>query len=232
MSASDSNDLTALDLRAIDRNVEGCARSHQLLLHAVDEYLEREGPSAVSAPSSLPGWTRAHVLTHIARNAESFLVAFAAAARGEEVARYPGGVAQREGDIDDGARRTATEIVDDVRSTIYRLEGAWANADHHIWSGWTRNNAGGREQIADTVFLRWREVVAHHFDLDIGLTIDEWPSLYVRLESERQMMGWRARQPMGMGALPAAVAALDENRRVAWFLGRLTVPGTDPGVVT
>ncbi|MET0910545.1 MAG: maleylpyruvate isomerase N-terminal domain-containing protein, partial [Ilumatobacteraceae bacterium] len=52
-----------------------------------------EGAGAdAELPSLLPGWTRGHVLTHIARNADSFVRLLEAAGRGEVVTQYAGGV--------------------------------------------------------------------------------------------------------------------------------------------
>src|SRR6476661_9592554 len=55
--------------------------------------------------SLLPHWTRGHVLTHLARNADSNTGMFRAAQRGEVVFQYPGGADQRTGDIEAGAGR-------------------------------------------------------------------------------------------------------------------------------
>lgn len=214
------------DARLLDRTVEGCAASHQALLAGADALLESGG---VGAPSLLPGWSRAHVLAHLARNADSFVHAFETASRGEIASRYPGGAAQRERDIELGATGDPERIVADLRLAVYRLEGAWARADAATWSGATRNNHGAIERISDTVFLRWREVVVHHVDLGTDHSRANWPALWVRLELERQMMKWRATRPMGMGSLPPQVRELDDVDKVAWFLGRLSVDGAPGG---
>ena len=74
---------------------------------ALDDHLDRDvgEPGADPAlPSLLPEWTRGHVLTHIARNADSFVRVLEAARRGEVVTQYEGGVAGRNADIEAGAR--------------------------------------------------------------------------------------------------------------------------------
>jgi len=71
-----------------------------------------------SAPSRLPGWSVGHVLTHLARNADSIGRVLAAADRGETVARYAPG--QRDAEIESGATRPADELVADVRAAIER----------------------------------------------------------------------------------------------------------------
>ena len=56
-----------------------------------------------AAPSLLPDWSRGHVLTHIARNADGLTLMVEAANRGEVGSQYPGGLAQRNADIEAGA---------------------------------------------------------------------------------------------------------------------------------
>ena len=79
-----------------------------------------------SAPSLLPGWTVGHVLTHLARNADSMVRVLDAAERGEVVERYPGGRSTRNAEIDAGFARPADEQMADVAATIERLEAAWS----------------------------------------------------------------------------------------------------------
>lgn len=219
----------APDSPAPQRVIAGCATSHRVLLSELEEVVTRDGGDALSGPSMLPGWSRAHVVSHLARNADSFVVAFSAAARGEVVARYPGGAEQREREIASGAGRPAGELVADLRRATARLEDAWAAADRSTWSGSTLDNSGARESIVDTVFFRWRETVVHHADLGLGFGRSQWPALWVRMELERQMMTWRASRPMGMGTLPPSVSTLPDVDKVAWFLGRLPVAPDDAG---
>ena len=77
---------------------------------------------ATARPSLLPGWSVGHVLTHIARNAESVVWRLEGAARGELQDQYPGGLEQRTADIEGGAARTAEALADDVRQTSAAVE--------------------------------------------------------------------------------------------------------------
>jgi len=72
-------------------------------------------------PSLLPDWTIAHTLTHIARNADSHVLMLEAASGGEIGAQYPGGMEQRNADIEAGAGRSAAELVADVADSNSRL---------------------------------------------------------------------------------------------------------------
>src|SRR2546421_337158 len=73
--------------------------AHMRLLEAVDRLTDEQ----VLRPSLLPGWTVGHVLTHVARNADSHVRRTEAAIRGEMVDQYPGGYAAREAEIEAGA---------------------------------------------------------------------------------------------------------------------------------
>lgn len=87
---------------------------------------ERWTDADVRAPSMLPGWTRGHVLTHIARNADSIARTLSGALRGEIVARYPHGPDGRNADIEAGAGRGVTELIADVRDSADRLDRVFA----------------------------------------------------------------------------------------------------------
>ena len=56
-----------VDPRLLNRHVEGCASAHQALLETISDLNDDD----CRAPSLLEGWTRGHVLTHLARNADS-----------------------------------------------------------------------------------------------------------------------------------------------------------------
>jgi maleylpyruvate isomerase len=70
-----------MDARQLDRDVAGAAASHQGLLAMLDECVSA-GALNGSEPSRLPDWTVGHVLTHLARNADSMVRVLAAAERG------------------------------------------------------------------------------------------------------------------------------------------------------
>src|SRR6266581_4723235 len=65
------------------------------------------------APSLLPGWTRAHVLAHLARNADAMRNLLIGARSGQDRAAYASAEA-READISRGAGMTAKELMADL----------------------------------------------------------------------------------------------------------------------
>lgn len=212
--------------RALDAQVAGCAASHQRLLAAISQLTDHD----CRTPSPLSGWTRGHVLNHLARNADSHSRMFEAATRGDEVEQYPGGMEARVAGIDAGAQRSASELVADVRVSIYALEAAWAGATATTWSGFgvKSHSDGSRVAISDLVLMRWCEVEVHHADLNIGYTWHDWDPLFVRYDLDRKVMGWKARKPMGLTTLPDTLQKLSPNERLAWFYNRVTVDGVPP----
>jgi maleylpyruvate isomerase len=221
-----------VDPTELNRHVEGLASSHQRLLSALAP-LSGDGLDDEMArrPSRLPGWTVGHVLTHLARNADSYTRLTAAAERGEVVDQYPGGASSRNADIDSGAGRGARELVDDLRRSIYELEGAWATA-REAWFGRGRLMMGVEVPIAELPMRRWREVEVHLGDLglrELGLDgPDSWSRDYVRHDLVNMTMQWKARGSMGLTDLPGAVVGRPPHERLAWLLGRLSVDGVAP----
>jgi len=91
----------AATLRQID------AATERLLLTA-----DRFNDDQVRAPSLLPDWSRGHVLTHLARNADGGRRLLRWARTGVETAEYPS-LAARAEEIEAGAGRSAAELVAD-----------------------------------------------------------------------------------------------------------------------
>ena len=144
--------------------VAGCAAAQALL----DAALIGLDDTAARRPSLLPGWSVGHVLTHIARNADSVVWRLEGAARGEVREQYPGGLAQRRADIEAGAERPAAALADDVRRTSAAVDQAMARLPAAAWDAPSRTSRGLVESSRDAVLSRWREVVVHHGDLGLG----------------------------------------------------------------
>lgn len=203
-----------------DADLAGARAAHRRLLATLEGLDDPTG----ARPSRLPGWTVGHVLTHLARNADSHRRVVEAACRGEVADRYPGGPAQREGDIEAGAGRPMAEMVADVAATIAALEAAWAAAPDEVWAASGRT-MGVPEPLAGLPFKRWREVEVHHVDLGLAFDVDDWSDGYVRRELVEATRKWRNTHAMGLTELPLGALALPPRLRLAWLIGRLHVPG-------
>ena len=144
--------------------VEGCVAAQA----ALDAALADLSDAVARGPSLLPGWSVGHVLTHIARNAESLIWRLEGAGRGELRDQYPGGLAQRTADIEDGATRAAEALTSDVHRTSAAVELVMAELPVEAWDAPSRTSRGVVESSRDAVLSRWREVVVHHGDLGLG----------------------------------------------------------------
>ncbi len=154
-----------------------CTAAHRRLLatsSGVDEAIAR-------GPSRLPGWSVGHVLAHLARNAEGFVVRMEGALEGREVPRYPGGREQRNRDIEAGSRRPARDLDAELGAWCFRLEEVWARC---VRAGWPHSNllAGDRFPTTGSPARRLREVEVHHVDLGLGYEVEDWPDEYVAWE--------------------------------------------------
>ena len=205
--------------------IRACAASHQ----ALDASLVDLTNDEALRPSMLPGWSVAHDLTHIARNADGLGRLFDAALRGEVAAMYAGGREGRDADIAAGASRSATELVDDVHASSARLDARFAavDPDDPVWSG-RGSMIAGEISIGDLPVRRRGEVEIHRVDLGLGYGFSDWPADFLRSELNRQTGVWASRKPMGFADLPPAALALGPAARYAWLIGRLDVDGLAP----
>ena len=192
--------------------IAGCTAAHRRLFTTLDGI----GDDMPQRPSRLPGWTIGHVLTHLARNADSHVRMLEGAARGEHLEQYAGGYDQRSADIEAGAGRTATALVDDVRASTERLERAWAEAPAEAWNGhgWARARAWPCRRLP---FDRWREVELHHVDLGLGYEPADWPADFVAGEL-----------PLVLDGLPDRLPETARAELLAWLVGRADQPGPLP----
>lgn len=166
----------------------------------------------VRGPSLCPGWTRGHVLTHIARNADGLLNLLNWARTGVETPQYASNEA-RAADIEAGAGRGAAELAADVADSAARFADGIAAMPADRWEERVRMRSG-REVIADRIpWLRLREVEIHHVDLDADYTPAHWSPEFV----ERVLQG-EARNLGNRGDFPAMSLRAVDTQRV-WSIG-------------
>jgi maleylpyruvate isomerase len=175
-------------------DLAGARRAHATLCERIDGLTEDQA----RRPSLLPDWSVAHVLTHIARNADSFTGLFSAANDGTIGEQYPGGAVQRNDDIESGSARPAAEVAADVREACARLEQAWASTSDAAWALGSGRMMAGELPLHDMVFRRWREVEVHHADLGLDFSWRDWSDEYVDLELELSTRRLATRLPEDM----------------------------------
>ena len=170
-------------------------------------------------PSRLPGWTVGHVLTHLARHADSVLAML------DGDPQYAKGREGRDRDIEAGAGRPWDELVDDVVMRSAAVQAALRACDD--WDGAVQSIRGERAKV-QVPMMRQREVEVHRVDLGLGYEFANLPPDYVRRELRLMGMLWKARKPMGMTPMPDTANALDPATRLAWLMGRAVIDGLDP----
>jgi maleylpyruvate isomerase len=217
----------SFDATTINRQVEGLAASHQLLLERLGNLTD----DMVARPSLLPEWTVGHVLAHIAHQGDSISRLFRAAELGEMVDQYEGGFAARVAAIERDASLSAAEHVADVRRSIYSLEGAIASA-REGWYGSARMVSGIEVRMTDLPLRRWREVEVHMGDLGLSelecLGPDSWSMDYVRHDLPVLTMQWKSRGSMGLTDLPQQIRTQSPSVRLGWLMGRIKVDDLAP----
>lgn len=161
-------------MRPRDVTAEVVTRETERLLATAAELTEE----TVRAPSLCEGWTRAHVLSHVARNAEALARLCRAGLTGTAETMYAADDV-RDADVETGAGLAVAELVAAVRATAESLTPLLARvgaAGRDLEGRTVERTPGGRRVPVDRApFLRLREVVVHHVDLDAGFSFADVP---------------------------------------------------------
>jgi maleylpyruvate isomerase len=151
------------------------ARQVSVLLTDVVEGLD---DIAMKRPSLLPGWSRGHVVTHLARNADALVNLLTWARTGVEHPMYTSR-ADRDADIEEGSFRMAALLREDLDAAVARFFDAVAQMDDIAWTKQVVL-ANGRQIDACVVpWMRWQETAVHMIDLDAGAGFGDLPSGHV-----------------------------------------------------
>ncbi len=137
------------------------------------------GDDAWRASSGLPGWTRAHVVAHLALNAEGLTGVLAGLARGQVVAMYPSNK-QRDRAIDELAAGVPSELRGRLLGAGSEFDDALSRVPQDAWSTTVPRTPGGTTFPAwEIAAMRRREIEIHHADLDAGYDPEDWPADFV-----------------------------------------------------
>lgn len=129
-------------------------------------------------PSLLPGWSRGHVLTHIARNADGLRNLLIWAETGVETPQYSSGE-ERDAQIEDGAVRSASELATDVNDSAQAFLAKAHELTEEAWTTEVRGFRGPAHPGWFTLHRRLAEVEIHHVDLAAGYGPSDWPDWFV-----------------------------------------------------
>jgi maleylpyruvate isomerase len=185
------------------------------------------------APSLLPGWTRGHVLTHVARNADGLGNVVRSALTGETIPMYASTEA-RNADIEEGSSRSPADIEADIESSAERLLALLADVPADGLDMVVPTGRGWELAVHDVPWMRLREVTYHHVDLGAGFGFSDLPDdvlhrglhecpprLSTAAPGAAVTARWRdgtaATLTIGDGAVPVEGSAADV---LAWLTGR------------
>jgi maleylpyruvate isomerase len=194
---------------------------------------------ALARPSALPGWSRAHVVAHLARNAEALIRLVAWARTGVETPMYPSREA-RAADIAASAGHPPQRLRAELVATAADLDAALAALTPEQWQAQVRSALGRPLPAAQVPWMRIREVWLHAVDLDVGADVADVPDGVVDLLLDEVTATLSAAE----GCPAATLAPTDRERRwrlgaggsapvvaapaaalVGWLTGRATLPG-------
>jgi maleylpyruvate isomerase len=238
--ADDPEDLARAGLAELDRVEEATIR----LLRTIDG-LDR---TAWALPSRCAGWTRAHVLAHVTRNADALGNLLNWAATGVPTPMYDSADARTEG-IARSAQAPPEQAMVDLRGAAGRFAGAVRSLPPAAWAASVPRGHGGTGPelaVADIPWHRRKEVEIHHVDLDLDYTPAHWPADFVERMLEEAVASMAARpavprfslrrtdcsQVRPVGGLGGPVVAGPPAALLSWLLGRsagegLTLEGAD-----
>jgi maleylpyruvate isomerase len=142
-------------------------------------------------PSMLPGWTRGHVLAHLARNADGMRNVLVGVRSGQDRPAYASAEA-REAGIEQYADRRATEHAADLASSAMALRTVARELPDDGWQVPVRMLDGADFfPAAELLTRRLVEVELHHGDLGAGYGPADWPPAFADMQLPEPMHAWR-----------------------------------------
>ncbi len=162
-------------------------------------------------PTALPGWTRAHVATHLARNADVLRRYVTRLSTQPQLERDD--IVQ---DLEAGSRRSPLDIQIDLDTASALLNDAF---DQLTAEKWATPLHGGLEGLtaADLPMLRLNEVVIHHVDLECGFDFGD-----VDAKVAEWLLAWNLYRRIDLATGPG-IALMTGS-------GRVLRAGSGPGV--
>ena len=176
------------------------------------------------ALSLLPGWTRAHVLAHVARNADAMRTLLVGARSGQVPPAYASAEA-REAGIEQGARLSAADLMADLADSAMALRTVARQLPDEAWQVQVRMMDPTSFPAAGLLTRRLVEVELHHCDLGAGYGPADWPAAFAAMELLEPMRSQRqdrlSRPQPSAGAEPRSPA----RPPAPWSPGR-PLPGS------
>ncbi|MEV6836276.1 maleylpyruvate isomerase family mycothiol-dependent enzyme [Streptomyces sp. NPDC051133] len=163
--------------------------------------------AALRAPSELAGWTRGHVLAHVAHSADAYVWLLGLARTGRE----PGpraGAAALAASVARDATLPAAALTARLRESLDRFTAEARALPDPAWDRLVPALAGWLHPAWYLLLRCLRELETHHLDLGLGHGTERWPHRYVSWALDDTLTTLRAQ-----GFPLASVAAVDLGRR-------------------
>lgn len=200
---------------------------------------------AVAEPSRLPGWTRGHVLAHLARNADALVNLLTWARTGIETPMYAGEEA-RDAAIERDAGRPPAVHLEDLRTSAAGFERTAASLTPEQWEFRVTLRHHVTESASRLPFRRLLEVELHHVDLGIGRAVTDLPPAFaeqalrflaaVKWAGHPALAALELNTPDGRAPLrtgradgPLTTVTGTPAALVGWLTGRTDGSGLDAG---
>lgn len=134
------------------------------------------------APSLLPGWSRAHVIAHLALNGEALGGVLHGVVEHEPVPMYPSRGA-RDADIEELAAADHADLRERLLASLTSFQDTVVAMPDDAWSGRfdRTSDSEGTLPLDAVPLMRVREIEIHHADLDAGYTADQWPTAFAEV---------------------------------------------------
>jgi uncharacterized protein (TIGR03083 family) len=133
---------------------------------------------ALARPSALPGWSRRHVVAHLAANAEALGHLAHWAATGEPTPMYSS-AADRMAGIEAGLQRPTAGLTAWLADSATALAAALDGLSAEQWQAPVQTAQGRTVPATEVPWLRSREVYVHAVDLDTGIGFGDLPAPFL-----------------------------------------------------
>jgi maleylpyruvate isomerase len=143
------------------------------------------------APSLLPGWSRAHVLGHVARNADALRNLLIGARARQHRPAYASAQA-REDAIETSAAQAPRDLMNDLADSAMALRTIIRQLPDEAWSFGVQMPDSRPFPAAGLLTRRLVEVELHHCDLGIGYDAAKWPAGFTTAQLPEPMQSQRA----------------------------------------
>ena len=160
----------------------------------------------LSVATALPGWSRAHLVAHVAANAEAVGNLVHWASTGERTPMYSS-PEQRAADIESGSRRGRDDLVGWFGASAGRLEQAMDALTDKQWQARVVTAQGREVPASEIPWMRSRELMVHAVDLGAGVGFDDLPSDFLEALVE-DVLGKRGADADVAGLLAGRAAYL------------------------